>query len=158
MPSGHSVQVESAIVTRLQTILIADGYNTDAGNRVTQGRRTFDPSELPALSVFIPVVELDDSKPPHAQRNDCLLQLVVEGHITAVDMNMPAVDGHALISDIKRAMFDSDDRTLGGLVNDFRWQRDVLDIPDDGSHVVHVSVEALAPYPEIYGDPYYVLP
>lgn len=41
-----------AIVTRLQTILTAGGFHTNAGQRVFRARRSFAKPELPAISVW----------------------------------------------------------------------------------------------------------
>ncbi|MBK8468090.1 MAG: hypothetical protein IPL32_19935 [Chloracidobacterium sp.] len=52
MADPKDQKIIAAIVTRMQTILTANGYQTNNGTRVADSRPNWDQTELPAISVF----------------------------------------------------------------------------------------------------------
>lgn len=52
MADSKSQKIITAIVARLQTVLTANGYQTDIGTSVEDSRPNWDQDELPAISVF----------------------------------------------------------------------------------------------------------
>lgn len=156
MPQSVAKQILAALDTRLKTILIASGYNTDAGLRVYRGRKSFDwgdPAQFPAISVFDPS---DVCEAKHEERNDIALAVHVEAHGFA-DAANPTDLAHDLVADIKTALFKPD-QTLGGLVASIEYKGRDIQLPEeDAGSVVSVRVVADIKYPELYGDPYTVL-
>lgn len=156
MPDSVAKQILTKLDTRLKTILVANGYNTNAGQRVYRGRKSFDWGDaalFPAISVFDPEERCESL---HEERNDYLLVFHVEAHGFASASN-PADLAHDLIADIKKALFIYSDQTLGGLVVSFEYKGREIQLPEDAGSVVSVRVVAEVKYPELYGDPYTIL-
>lgn len=156
MPDSIPKKILLALTQRLEKILIADGYNTDAGLNVYRGRTSFDvndPSLLPALSVFD---ESEEAGPPHDERNDETLTVAIVGH-ALVDPYFPADGAHDLIADIKQAALVYTDKTLGHLATIMEYAGRETKFPDDAGNVVTVTVVLKIQYPEKYGDPYTIL-
>lgn len=111
-----AIQAIGLIRTRLESILPANGYTTDAGLRITLGQTVFDPGSTLPLLTLIAV----DSK---IERRDCATHvitdtLIVEGHFAALTGDV-LTPGHALLRDIQRALMPANcDFTFGGLFID----------------------------------------
>lgn len=57
MPDSKRQKLITLVIERMQEILVANGYETDLGERVEDWRVNWDDSELPALSVCDTVTE-----------------------------------------------------------------------------------------------------
>lgn len=156
MPDSIPKQILSALTTRLGTILIDDGFNTDAGLNVYRGKKSFDWENqdlFPAISVFDPLEEVEAG---HEERNDNTLTVHIEGHVWA-DPDNPADGAHDLLADIKKAVLLFDDQTLGGLAAGMEYAGAEIEFPDDAGSVISLRLTVKIAYPELYGDPYTVL-
>jgi len=140
----------SAIKARLETITKLGGFNTDAGDNVIIGRRTPDQTELPILCVF----DIEDD-PDEAERYlpEMMITLTtaVEAYVNVGTDPMTAV--HNIIDDIKTAVLDVTDRTLGGLTLDFGYGGREIQWPEDAGTVISVRVLFVCLYRETYGAP-----
>lgn len=145
------------IVDRLETISVANGYNTDAGSHVFRGRTYIDEdNELPGLTVIE-----NDEQGTEAQVSGTQVRETtgyeVHGLITA-DPNNPLDAGHQLVADIKRALFQHPSgpefETLpkSGATLEYLG-RQVLSSPL-GSELAEVMVQLNVSHSEQYGNPY----
>ena len=96
--------VALAVSGRIETITVANGYQTDIGLRVMRGRKRLDPAMLPCAVI----VERDDSVKDRGGRKQVKVaqRIIVEGH-AACDADNPNDTGHQMIADIKRALFSA---------------------------------------------------
>jgi hypothetical protein len=141
------------IVTRLQAIRRAAGFNTDAGLHVHV-------NEVPVLGPDDPdeaiVVVLDEDFPGH-QAEHTFIRLPIDVQAMAkadpVDVESALMTAEDVLEDVKRAI-ELPDRTLGGLV-----QRQIergttrTMARDPGTPHVGVAVRYTAPYIERWGSP-----
>ncbi|WP_349609138.1 hypothetical protein [Cupriavidus sp. DF5525] len=116
---SQALEILQAIKERLATIRVAGGYQTDIGARVYLGREFGNDEQDP-----VPLVSLHDGSGenksdmrPHAGTNTWVRSFVIEA-FDACDPDNPLVKAHALIADIKRAVFK--DGGLDGLVMNLR--------------------------------------
>lgn len=146
-----STAVKSAIaevVTRLQAILTASGFNTNAGNQVFKGERNFDDSDtFPALSVFSGPEEVTGDGA--FGQYDLARTLVIEGWLSPAGDPADAVED--LIEDIQKAL-ELTDITLGSVGNSFDYAGiDYLDMPEGGSSIAKVGLQYVFSYERSYG-------
>jgi len=147
-------QVLAAVTTRLEVIRTTAGYNTNAGASVYRGRRQFQPTELPAISIF--ALEEDYSDTGHADRMSNTLTIRINVHDDLENTDNPQDKIQDLVGDVKKALFLTD-RGLSGLLSDLKPIRVATTTPDDVSQSVAAVIIAAAEYPEMYGDPYTVI-
>ncbi|MNS90006.1 hypothetical protein D3C72_1240400 [compost metagenome] len=116
---SQALEILQAIKARLATIRTADGYATDIGARVYLGREFGNDEQdpVPLASLHDGGGETKGDMRPHAGTNSCVRSFVVEAFDTC-DSDNPLIKAHALIADIKRAVFK--DGGLGGLVMNLR--------------------------------------
>lgn len=136
------------VIVRLQAILTASGYNTDAGNQVSNGVRYFqDDTTFPLITVFSgdEVVE----KLLHRTYR-CERTVNIEGYVK--DAGTPTVSVEQLIEDIQRAV-EQTDVTLGGLVHEIDYTGvEEIEPPAAGSDIAGIQVTYLITYDRTYGD------
>ena len=143
-------EILTVLRDRLETIAIAAGYQTDAGENVFLG-------ELPALGEDDPDVALAivvGDEVPQYQGEQLFVRLPFELHtIAKADLDEPWLTVEQLIADVKRAI-EQPDRTLGGLVRRMIEREAVRTVPrEPGSTTVGAMVVYVAPYLEAWGDP-----
>jgi len=136
-----------AIESRLLTIAISNGFNLDIKN-VNRARRSYDDSELPAISIFDGI----ESSEYKYSKSTNILELNVEAHNLYGDIN-PSVMANMMIADIIQAITNGD-TTLSGLVDSIQYSGSDINYPEDGD----VTVSALVSFNILYsfnkGDPY----
>lgn len=129
-----------AISARLSLIDTTAGYNTDAGLTIFRGKAGLDEQDAPCIVL----VELGDESQPKEGRLSVehlvTLRFMAEGHATC-DPDNPNDAAHALIADIKRALFGPRDPTLGGLSRALRYTGRVIDPRHAGALSVVAGVE-----------------
>lgn len=154
-------QAIEAVIERLKTIRLVDGYNTDAGHHVQWARRFVSQDDLPGIVVW----RNDETPETNTQdRLDMRLTLALEGHVAAER----ADTGQALeylLADIKKTVFVRSGVGRGLVTTDVTngLANNVVPIGvtavarDDGqiSEAVQVIIEIQ--FPELYGDPYQIL-
>ena len=97
----------------LQSSLVANGYETDMGARLFRGRRHVDDEMIPCVAIH----EGDDTVrdgPTRSGDVSLAQEYTIFGYL-ACDPDQPNTAAHALLRDMKRAVF----RTAG--VADARW-------------------------------------
>ena len=139
-------RIVTAIVTRLQTISVANGYTTEAGANVFTDRQGLDSEAVtyPAILVF-DLEEESEELVNRRQRNRMTLQIV--GFAKDVDVR-------PLIGDIKASVFDATDTTLSGLAHHLGYAGYTIERPEDGSRFDRADISLWCEYDENYGDPY----
>lgn len=151
MADPITLQVLSAVKTRLETINTANGFNTDPS--IYLGVRRVNDNQLtsgPVISVFDIEDEPDDTTAWGDEPVHTTLSIVVEGIVD--DSNQQGLPlAHYLFQDIFNAALDVDDRTLGGLVLDFGYAGRTMEYPDTGGTRIGVSVTFTALIVQTYG-------
>lgn len=128
---------------RLANITIANGYATDIGLRVFEGRRRLDESHIPCVVI----VEGEDS--PAAQQMGKIKNVAryaVEG-VAACDADNPNVVGRAIVADIKKAIWGGD-ITFGRTVVSLEYLGRTIAPREDGQETVSAAVEFSLSYAE----------
>ncbi|WP_042886357.1 hypothetical protein [Cupriavidus necator] len=116
---SKALDILLALKERLQSIRTADGYATDIGARVYLGREFGNDEQdpVPLSSLHDGSGESKDATRPHAGTNTWARSFVIEGFDTC-DPDNPLIKAHAMIADIKRAVFK--DGGLDGRVMNLR--------------------------------------
>jgi hypothetical protein len=97
-------KIAAELATRLAQITIANGYQTDIGLRIFDGRRNLDETHMPC------VVMLEDDDDPagmQAPNGKTSLPWLIEGH-TVCDPDHPNIAARKIVSDLKKAVFSGD--------------------------------------------------
>lgn len=150
-----SADVAAEIKTRLQAILLSNGCETDIGSQVFMGRRKL-PGEADDVPCTI-VTEGDDTVDDTAGRRQTAQikvrqNYVIDGFDTC-DANNPNDKAHAMIRDIKRAIFANNNRMLDGKVFSVEYLgRDIGPRPD-GVALVQARVMIAVTFAENLSDP-----
>lgn len=116
MPTPKSHVIISAIVTRLKTISVLNGYQTNNGTRVEDSRPNWDEtSDLPAISVFegrTGSAEAPDSR----RRTVHVMPVMIK---TFLKRGTDAANARLAIADIKQAILGTGSQSDGFLAE--RW-------------------------------------
>lgn len=97
-------KIAAELAARLAQITIANGYQTDIGLRVYDGRRNLDESHMPCV---VMVEDDDDPAGMQAPNGKTAMPWLLEGH-TACDPDNPNVAGRKIVADLKKAVFSGD--------------------------------------------------
>lgn len=150
MADSIAKQILDALVARCQNITIANGYNTNAGQRVFLGRRSFMSREsFPSVCV---IRGTDSVKERTVERVKLLLPVTVEG-LLAQDTTDVGSDEEELLADLKQAVLTTDIR-LGGLAIKTEYVGSGLLQRDDAATYIGVELTLEVTYIEFLGDPY----
>lgn len=97
-------KIAAELAARVAQISIVNGYRTDIGQQVFDGRRHLDETHMPCTVIFA-----DDDDPAGAQlpNSKTSLPFLLEGH-AACDPDHPNVVGRKIVSDLKKAVFSGD--------------------------------------------------
>ena len=145
--------IGAEITTRLQTLRLASGAETDIGINVMRGKRKLPADDEVPCCILI---EGDDSVEDAAGRlQSALVKVRVAFIIDAFDRcdpDNPNDKAHAMIRDIKRVLF-VDGRTFGGKVVEVAYRgRDIGPRPD-GVALVQARVMIEVSYAEDLANP-----
>lgn len=126
-----SEDVSKEIDTRLGAILLTNGAETNIGQSVRRGKRKLPAEDEVPCCVLI---EGDDDVEDTAGRTQTALVKVRQSYVIDAfdrcDPDNPNDKGHAMIRDIKRALF-RDGRNFGGKVVEVKYMgRDIGPRPD----------------------------
>ncbi len=143
----------AALKARAATITVANGYFTNAGQRVEYGNagHTTDDA-LPRVTLSVEDVEPPTPRNQHkAMRR---LPVRAEIKLAPADALSPLDAAEDALADLKTALFEAGDRTLGivGVHNIEEGREGVVDRAD-GSTLVGAWVEFAVFYSEKYGLP-----
>lgn len=149
-----SADVAAEIKTRMQGILLSNGCETDIGRAVFMGRRKLPGDDEPPC---IMVLEGDDNTEDTAGKmNTAKIKVrqtyVIDG-FDKCDPNNPNDKAHAMIRDIKRAIFGGSNRMLDGKVFAVEYMgRDIGPRPD-GVALVQARVMIAVVFAEDLANP-----
>ena len=136
--------------TRLEAILIAGGFVTDAGENVHLGEAPSLGPDDPDIAVVIIVNE--DSVTYQGEQVMVNLPLTLQA-IAKADLEEPYLAAEQVLGDIKKAV-ELADRTLGGLVKRQIQRGPTRTLPrEPGSTTVGVGITYIVPYTELWGTP-----
>lgn len=135
-----SADVASEIADRLESILVANGAETNIGTNLKQGKRKL-PAEDEIPCCYL--IEAGDDVEDTSGRSQSALVKVRQSYVIdafdVCDPDHPNLKAHAMIRDIKRVLF-KDGRTFGGKVHEVTYRgRDIGPRPD-GVALVQVRV------------------
>lgn len=133
----------AALATRLATIKVANGFNTDIGLRVFQGRRRLDESHIPCVVI---VEGEDDPSEQQLGKIKNVARYAVEG-VAACDPDNPNVAGRAIVADIKKAIWGADNK-FGRTVIAMDYLGRTIAPREDGLDTVSAAVEFSLTYAE----------
>lgn len=137
--------------TRMLTITKAQGAETDVGMRVLRGRRKIDDEQVPCVTI---VEGLDTPKQGASTRratSDTQQSYVLVGYHKC-DPDHPNDVGHAIIRDLKRAVF-RDGTTLGEQVKSVTYRGKDIGPRGDGVGIVSASIEVAIEFVEDLANP-----
>lgn len=97
-------KIAAELAARLAQITIANGYQTDIGLRVYDGRRNLDETHMPCV---VMVEDDDDPAGMQAPNGKTSMPWLLEGH-TACDPDHPNAAGRKIVADLKKAVFSGD--------------------------------------------------
>lgn len=143
--SGTAEAIALALVARLAAIDGTGTFETTIGDTVFRGRRRIDETAIPCITL----IESDEKVLQTAQDNKLVRlsqRYIVEAH-DACDADNPNDKAHALIRDIKRALFLVD-KTLGGVARTMTYAGRMIAARDDGMAIVSAVVEIDVEYAE----------
>jgi len=151
MAEPKSLRVVKAVQAALEQIQ-APEYNTDAGTRISRGRKRISNSETFPL-LIIHEGEEEVIKRSGVDQVQNRLNVTIEGWIEADPLN-PLDDAHLLLADIKKSLFPAlESRNNPGLIVQVNYLGRVIDPPEDGSRSCSVSVLLEIDWTERLTDP-----
>lgn len=151
MTEPKSLRVIKAVQSALEQIQRGD-YHTDAGARITRGRRRISKQETFPL-LIIHEGEEEVVKTVGVRQVQNRLPVTIEGWCQADPLN-PLDDAHYLLADIKQSLFPAlDNRSNPGLIVKVDYLGRVIEPPEDGSRICSVSVLLAIDWTEQLTDP-----
>lgn len=130
--------VSAEIHTRLQGILLANGCETDIGRDIMLGRRKMPGDEQPPCIVVLEGAD-DPKDQPGRLPTVLISQTYVLDGFDKCDPDNPNTKGHAIIRDLKRAIF-AGDTTLGGAVKSVTYMGRDIGPRADGVSLVQARI------------------
>ncbi len=137
--------IAAELSTRLATILIANGYNTDIGANTFRGRTSIDADQMPCSVLY----EGDDTREA-AVAPAGLVKLsqkyTISAHL-ACDSDHPNDAAHLAIADMKKAVFGTDLR-FENTVFRINYNGRTISPRPDGTAFVSAAIEISLSYSE----------
>lgn len=149
--------IAAALAARLATIRTANGYATDAGQHVYRGAIGIAEENAPFSAIIEQEDQVEDQRIKDRSTGadpidaDLLLPFDIVA-FAPCDPDNPAIAGHALVADIKRAVFGGD-LTWGGLATHTRYIGRSIPPRTAGSTLVEVRVSIRIGCVENLADP-----
>lgn len=145
---NRSADVAAEIVARVSDIKIVNGYQTDIGTLVFQGRRNISDNQLPCAVLIEGTDDVTDQSARNVVR---LKQHYVVGGYVECDPDNPNVAAHRVLRDIKKALFKDGDR-WGGKVQKVTYDGRDIGPRADGEPIVFAVVHFSVEYAETLTD------
>ena len=142
-------EVAAELATRLSTITIANGFETDIGLKLFRGRRNIDDQAVPCAML----IEGNDQVSSRAGRTNTyeIVQGYVLGGYVPCDPDNPNDAAHALLRDLKKAVFK--DENLGRKVKKVNYTGRDIGPRTDGVAIVMAIIEITVEYVEDVSNP-----
>ena len=144
--------VSAAILERLSGIRVANGFNTDIGQKVFSGKLQINPEDLPCCTLVHGDDEPDPAKDPGVIRFNQRALFGLEAH-DSCDPDNPNVRALEMIADIKRAIFDPAHLLLDRAVSHLEYVGRQIQPRAAGVRSVVVSVDIRCGWKEDLADP-----
>ncbi len=138
------------ISNRLSAIRVANGCETDIGATVYRGKRKVEDDAAPCAVLVEGTDTIVDR--PGKLPTVTIDQSYVLGGYVACDADNPNDAAHALIRDLKKAMF-SDGGNFGGKVRSVNYKGRDIGPRTDGVAIVFALIEITVSYVEVLGQP-----
>lgn len=143
--------IAAYITGLLEQITKANGYNTDIGLNVMRGRRKIDDSHLPCAVI----IEGEDKPDGPSGRYEVVLdQDFVVGGYDFCDPNNPNDQGHLIVKDIKKALWNRDTQAdnLGRRVKSCKYMGKDIGPRADGEPMIFAVVHLQVRFAETLDD------
>lgn len=147
-------RIVEAIVLRAEKIQKVNNFRTDLGAQIFSKSIILAPDfdDFPAL-----FINDDDELHTNFISDDITersLSIYVVAYIHVTDTSLADSSARDAARDIKVAVLDATDKTLGGLLSsDLICSSRITSRPDSGGTIVSVSLEFKALFYEVYGNP-----
>lgn len=156
MPSSRRELIVAQLASRLESIAVADGFNTNLGATVLINEVPLLGEDDPASAVAMLTLQSDDTWQGKAflVRLPIVLLILVNCDQVA-DTSDAWVVLEQAIADVRRAI-ETEDRTLGGLLTaPFGLERGPLEtLPrEPGTSTLGAVLNYVAPFKEAWGNP-----
>lgn len=148
LQSAEDIALE--ISTRMSTITVANGFETDIGLTVYRGKRKVEDDAAPC-SVLIEGADTVEDRPGKLPAVK-VAQGYVLGAYLACDADNPNDAAHAAIRDLKKAMF-SDGGNFGGKAHVVSYRGRDIGPRTDGVAIVFALIEITVTYVEQLTNP-----
>lgn len=147
---SKAADIAAELATRMQGITVASGSETDIGLRVFRGRKNVDEKMIPCAVI----IEGTDTPTDRPGRLPCaaIRQRYVLAAYAPCDVDNPNDAAHAVIRDIKRALF-KDGGNLGGKVHKISYVGRDIGPRMDGYPAVFATVNIDVDYVEDLTNP-----
>jgi hypothetical protein len=146
--------VAAEVERRLRLCTVAQGAETDLGAAFFAGRRTIDVSDYPCC---ILIEGADTPRDQTRQSGNVVIgQRYVLAGFVACDADRPNDAAHAVLRDLKRAMFSTNgkpDSRFDGGVHDVLYKARDIQPRVDGQNYVAALIEIEVTYPEKLSSP-----
>lgn len=140
--TSKAAQIATALAARLTQVRTTNGYETNVGQTVYRGRRNVEPSTHTTL-----YEGEDTAKEQSLKAVVHLTQVYVAEAVDTCDPNNPNDRAHQILSDLKRAVFGSD-QTLGGLVKTIEYRGRLIGTREEGQDYCFASIRIAVEYVE----------
>lgn len=148
--SSKASDIAALVAARAAEITIANGYNTDIGDRVFRGRMSLNVKDLPCV---VMVEDSDLVEETKGTKIRVTQRYILEGHANCDPLN-PNDTAHLILKDLKRAIF-AGDLSFGGALrpNDLAYAGRSIAAREDGTSICAASIEIDISYVEDLSDP-----
>lgn len=143
----------TSLVPRLQAMSIANGYATNAGASVLLGPVPRGESESYPFTRLHEMDAAAESILPHRPTAKLRVQFMAEAFAKESTAANLYATGHALVGDLKKAMFGDPASDFNGLVLDARLEGYRILPPEDGSDVVVAQVRGSFSFTDHFNAP-----
>lgn len=140
--TSKAAQIAAALAARLAQVTTTGGYETDVGLTVYRGRRNTEPG--PHITLY---EGEDTAKEQSLKAVVHLTQVYVAEAVDTCDPDNPNDRAHQILSDLKRAVFGSD-QTLGGLVKTIEYRGRLIGTREEGQDYCFASIRFAVEYVE----------
>ena len=141
--------ISDAIAARLANITQANGYTTDAGKHILRGKSQLNDSELPAARQYFGVISSGSEVGQRALQS---VPIVIE--VFATYTSDPERTAIGLLGDVAKAVEDTTDRDLGGLLRSpLTFESDEIIYAEAADCIVGARVTYNAALVRRYGGP-----
>lgn len=136
-------ELSEMLIAKLRRIVKSQGYRTDIGKTVFEGRRDVPEESIPCtIMVESDDRPLDDETKSQGMPTKVKVSshYIFEGLAFAADINKPNVTARAMVKDLKRAIFATDD-VLRRKISAMRYAGRGISVRQDGTTIVSAYIE-----------------